>query len=104
MKIQEVYDTLCPCTFFTFISDCHPHITQEQVGLRIRKHYQKIQEQLKDYLHFTCANSRYPTCCNTAYQDPTNEEAGYLSSNISDVSPIIEPPPRPTPRGPNRLA
>jgi len=38
------------------------------------------------------------------YQDPTNEEAGYLSSNISDVSPIIEPPPRPTPRGPNRLA
>jgi len=39
-----------------------------------------------------------------AYQDPTNEEAGYLSSNISDVSPIIDPPPRPTPRGPNRLA
>jgi hypothetical protein len=41
---------------------------------------------------------------NFACQDPTNQGAGYLSSNISDVSPIIDPPPRPTPRGPYRLA
>jgi len=49
--------------------------------------------------------NRYPTCCNTLHNktEPIRG-AGYLSSNISDVSPIIDPPPRPTPRGPNRLA
>jgi hypothetical protein len=39
-----------------------------------------------------------------AWQDPTNQGTNYLSSNISDVRPIIDPPPRPIPRGPNRLA
>ena len=66
VKIQEVHDTFCPRTFFTFISDCHPHITQKQVGLRIRSHYTKIEEQCKDYLHFTC-DSGYPTCCKTLH-------------------------------------